>query len=78
MHIANFMNSAGWIVVKPRFSQPLLPSTSIPKGVKVSACNRQAPTTKSTPVRFQNVTGIINATKPSTKPIRQNAPWFRS
>ena len=27
---------------------------------------------------FQNVTGIINATKPSTKPIRQNAPWFRS
>ena len=22
--------------------------------------------------------GIINATKPSTKPIRQNAPWFRS
>ena len=25
MHIANFMNSAGWIVVKPRSSQPLLP-----------------------------------------------------
>ena len=66
------------MVVNPRFSQPLLPYTSRPSGVKVRAWITMARPISHMPVRFHAMAGMTMAPNAKNRPIMQNMPWLSS
>ena len=76
MHNASLTTSAGWKVNPKRPIQPLLPWTSIPKGVNVSDCKSKAIIRKTKLNFLMSSAGIIMQATPTISPRTQNPPCF--